>query len=190
MRKLWTPWTWNISWARYYLLNDGTQGPASLDEHHSNKPLSQSQSTQQIGHGLVHQWAMPTSSPVKWKKEKKTNQKLSFLEAHMEESPTSTSLQRSQSINKKNNAMGENIQATNTPNLYTLTTHNKICREPLTAYKILEDIHVHTFLPDITHTILLQVNEALPLQHKEQIASDEYKKNKKHRLLKKYTPGV
>ena len=83
MRKLRTPWTWNISWARYYLLNDGTQGPASLDEHHSNKPLSQSQSTQQIGHGLVHQWAMPTSSPVKWKKEKKTNQKLSFLEAHM-----------------------------------------------------------------------------------------------------------
>lgn len=72
--------------------------------------------------------------------------------------------------------MGKNIQATNTPNLYRLTTHNQICRKPLTAYKILEDIHVHTFLPGITHTILLQVNEALPLQHKEQIASDEYKK--------------
>jgi hypothetical protein len=130
---------------------------------------------------------------MKKRKKNKSETKLfrsSYVTSLLEESPTSTSLQRSQSINKNNNAMGENIQATNTPNLYTLTTHNKICREPLTAYKILEDIHVHTFLPDITHTILLQVNEALPLQHKEQIASDEYKKNKKHRLLKKYTPGV
>ena len=75
----------------------------------------------------------------------------SYVASLLEEGPTSTSLQRSQSINQYNNAMGENTQATNTPNLYKLTTHNQICRK--TTYW-LQDFGRYTcsYIPSRYHT--------------------------------------